>query len=326
MIASFKRVIIFITLVFVASGCVQVPRRASPSLPYEKAASPSAQAGDLAGEPQGEPDSISLPALAEKELDGNSLTLGKVLAGNSAYTRYYSTYNSGRFKISGIMNVPTGKGPFPVLILNHGHIDTAVYTNGRGLKREQDYLARRGYVVLHPDYRNHADSDKDPDDEYSLRFSYTEDVINAVLAVKNSGFSFVDPERIGMLGHSMGGGIAQNVMVDKPDLVKAFVLFAPVSSQYRDNFEKWVQRRAEIADVIIREHGTPESNPSFWDNVSPINFLDRVVAPVQIHHGTADQSVPLAWSQKLDDALERTGAEHQLYVYYGEPHEFINRK
>jgi hypothetical protein len=28
------------------------------------------------------------------------------------------------------------------VILNHGYIDPAIYTNGRGLKREQDYLAR----------------------------------------------------------------------------------------------------------------------------------------------------------------------------------------
>src|SRR3989344_6618078 len=176
---------------------------------------------------------VSLPALMAKEIIGSGFTIGQVLADNESYTSYYITYNSGDLKISGIMNRPKGPGPFPLLILNHGHIDTDIYTNGRGLKREQDYLARRGYVVLHPDYRNHADSDKDPDDEYSLRFSYTEDVINAVLAIKAADLDFVDTKHVGMLGHSMGGGVTLNVLVIRPDLVDAAVLFAPVSADYR---------------------------------------------------------------------------------------------
>lgn len=40
------------------------------------------------------------------------------------------------------MNIPKGDGSYPLVILNHGHIDTDIYTLGRGLKREQDYLAR----------------------------------------------------------------------------------------------------------------------------------------------------------------------------------------
>jgi hypothetical protein len=46
--------------------------------------------------------------------------------------------------------------------------------------REQDYLAQRGYVVLHTDYRNHAQSSDDPRSELDLRLGYSEDVINAV--------------------------------------------------------------------------------------------------------------------------------------------------
>ncbi|MBU1027177.1 MAG: hypothetical protein KKA31_05540 [Candidatus Margulisbacteria bacterium] len=114
---------------------------------------------------------VSLPYLMEKDFDGRDLKLGKVLDKNKYYTRYYITYMSGNLKISGIMNVPAGKGPFPVLILNHGYINTKYYTNGRGLKREQDYLAKRGYVVIHPDYRNHAYSDKDPEHQTKLHMA-----------------------------------------------------------------------------------------------------------------------------------------------------------
>jgi hypothetical protein len=68
-----------------------------------------------------------------KKYNGGNLRLGRVLARNSAYTRYFVTYTSGALRISGIMNIPTGMGPYPALVLNHGHIDTDIYTNGRGL-------------------------------------------------------------------------------------------------------------------------------------------------------------------------------------------------
>ena len=181
---------------------------------------------------------VSLPYLMQKQFDGRDLTLGRILDDNSAYTRYYITYKSGELTISGIMNVPKGQGPFPLLVLNHGHIDTAIYTNGRGLKREQDYLARRGYVVIHPDYRNHADSDNDPDTDNEFRLGYVEDVINAVFAARLSDLDFINGQRIGMLGHSMGGGVTINVLVVQPDLVDAAVLFAPVSADARDNYER----------------------------------------------------------------------------------------
>lgn len=170
------------------------------------------------------------------------------------------------------MNVPKGTSPFPVLILNHGYIDPKIYTNGRGLKREQDYLARQGYVVIHPDYRNHADSDTDVDNNFNFRLGYTEDVINAIGAVKESDLEFFDKNNIGLLGHSMGGGIALNIMVTKPDLAQAVVLFAPVSSDHMYNYDKWT-RNSDAGEKIIEIYGEYEQNPDFWEDLSTRNFF-----------------------------------------------------
>lgn len=267
---------------------------------------------------------VSLVALMQKKYDGRDLTVGRVLESNAMYTRYYITYKSGELTISGIMNVPTSEGPFPVLILNHGYIDPAIYTNGRGLRREQDYLARRGYVVIHPDYRNHADSSKDQEADVHFRLGYVEDVINAVVAVKNSELPYFNKEKIGMLGHSMGGGVTMNVLVVQPDLVKAAVLFAPVSSDNRDNFERWTKSRPETAQKIIEQFGEPESNPEFWDGISSINYLDRITAPILLHHGTADESVPIAWSDRLNEAVNAAHKPINYHVYRGQPHEFTS--
>lgn len=268
---------------------------------------------------------ISIPAYSEKFYDGRDLSLGKVLAETSNYTRYYITYKSGELTISGILNVPKGKVPeggWPVLFLNHGHIDTEIYTNGRGLKREQDYLASRGYAVFHSDYRNHAESDKDEASELTLRLAYVEDVINAVEAVMNSKLEYLSKEKFGMLGHSMGGGIAQNIAVIKPDLVKAMAFFAPVSMKPEDSFERWTKSRPEVAQKIIEAYGSPTDSPEFWENASAINFLDRISIPFLYHHGTADADVPLDWSEKTVQALEEAGKEVIFNVYEGQPHEF----
>jgi uncharacterized protein len=267
---------------------------------------------------------VSIPAYTAKTYDGRDFKVGQVLADNETYTRYYVTYMSGALKISGIMNVPKGDGPFPVLFLNHGHIDTAVYTNGRGLRREQDYLARRGYIVIHSDYRNHAQSDKDPDADLNFRLGYAEDVINAVYAVRNSDLTYFDKEKIGMLGHSMGGGVTQNIMVIEPGLVDAAVLFAPVSGDNLDNFKRWTERRAELAKQVVDTYGTPEINPEFWHDISMVNFLDKIITPIMLHHGTADESVPLDWSNRMNDLLKEKNKNITYYTYDGQPHEFTS--
>jgi dipeptidyl aminopeptidase/acylaminoacyl peptidase len=260
-----------------------------------------------------------------KEYDGRGLRLGRVLATTSAYTRYFATYRSGKLTISGVMNIPRGRGPFPVLVLSHGYIDPAIYVNGQGLMREQDYLARHGYAVLHTDYRNHAASDDDPKADVRLRLGYTEDVINAVLAVRRSGQPKLDEDRVGLLGRSLGGGVTLNVLVVAPGLVDAAVVFAPVSSDTVDNFDRWIRGepgRSALADRIIARYGSPERRPGFWRGTSPRTYFDRVSEPLLVHHGTADESCPIPWSRRTVAALDRLGKDVTFFTYAGEQHAF----
>jgi dipeptidyl aminopeptidase/acylaminoacyl peptidase len=260
-----------------------------------------------------------------KKFDGRGLRTVRVLDRASSYTRYAARYKSGKLTVSGIMNVPRGKGPFPVLVLNHGYIDPAIYTTGRGMKREQDYLARRGFVVLHIDYRNHAQSDDDPSADMKLRLGYAEDAINAVLAIKNSKLPYLDGERVGLVGRSMGGGVVYNALVAHPGLVDAAVVFAPVSSDAVDNFNRWTRgspERRQLARRIIRSYGSPEDNPEFWRDASARTFFDRVTEPLLIHHGTRDESCPIAWSRTTLAALQEAGKDAKMFTYRGEQHAF----
>ena len=272
------------------------------------------------------PRPVSLPALFVKEYDGGGLRLGEVLARTDAYTRYFVTYRSDGRRVSGILNVPSRRGPHPALVLAHGYIDPSFYVNGQGLMREQDWLARAGYVVLHTDYRNHAQSDADPRSERNLRLGYAVDTINAVHALRSTKAVRVDDDRIGLLGRSMGGGVVYNVLTAQPGLVDAAVVYAPVSSRTADNFNRWIRDdpgRDALSDFILRRYGEPLANPRFWRAVSPRSYFDRITEPVMIHHGTADESCPIRWSRATLRAMRAAGVDARMLTYPGEPHAFI---
>ena len=257
---SSRFVVVAVAVLALLAGCTSDDAEsAGPSAPTSASASPAQEPSDEPTpeqEPETEaepapPHPVSIEALAQHDYDGRGLRVGRSLGDFGAYTRHYVTYLSGDLRISGVLNVPAGRGPFPALVLNHGYIDPADYVNGQGLSREQDYLARRGYVVLHTDYRNHAGSDADLRNELRMRLGYTEDVINAVLALRRSGLP-VDDERIGLLGRSMGGGVTYNVLVAEPGLVDAAVVFAPVSSDAVDNFDRWIRDDPEDTGLAER--------------------------------------------------------------------------
>lgn len=320
-----RRLLVGVALVaLVGSGCTAGDPETPSRAVQESAAPTRSPSATATGTPTAMPHPVSLPALMQREYDGRGLRLGSEVASTSAYRQHTVTYRSGRLRISGLLNVPRGRGPFPALVLAHGYIDPDVYVNGQGLRREQDWLARQGFVTLHVDYRNHAGSDDDPRADLDLRLGYTEDVINAVHALRRWDGP-VDDERVGLVGRSMGGGVVYNVLTVQPGLVDAAVVFAPVSSDAVDNFERWIRPdpgRSDLAGRIIGRYGEPAANPGFWREASPRTFFDRVTEPVLIHHGTSDDSCPIRWSRRTAAALERVGVDVTLHVYPGEEHAF----
>ncbi|KAA1425769.1 prolyl oligopeptidase family serine peptidase [Nocardioides antri] len=259
-----------------------------------------------------------------KEYDGGRLRLGTEVYTTATQRQYEVTYQGGGLTISGRLAVPEGAGPFPAIVLAHGYIDPAVYVNGQGMTREREWFADHGYVALHVDYRNHAGSDDTAIGEADLRMGYAEDVINAVLALR-AWAGPVDDERIALGGRSMGGGVVYNALVAQPGLVDAGVVWAPVSSDAVDSYNRWIANdpgRQDIVRAIDRLHGLPKDNPEFWDGISARTYFDQVTEPVMIHHGTSDDTCPIRWSRETARLMRAAGVDVDLEVYEGEEHAF----
>jgi len=275
---------------------------------------------------------VSVPGLAAQRHRGDRLRLGAVRERTPEYTSYDVTYRSrtvsqrGKeaYTISGVLNVPTGRGPFPAVVLAHGYIDPAIYVRGQGMTRERGYLAARGYVALHVDYRNHAESDDDPRFQTRMRLGYSADVISAVKALRNSPDVPVHDDQIALFGRSMGGGVILKALVAEPGLVQAAVPWASVSSLEAENYEQFIRPDPEDSgprDQLARRYGTPEQNPRFWRENSSRPYFGRITEPVLMVHGRFDDTCPPRWARATQRALTRAGVSSQL-EWYDDGHAF----
>ena len=75
------------------------------------------------------------------------------------FVRYKVNYTSDGLTIHGFVNIPEGKGPFPVVVALHGYIPANEYETLDYSTRYADSIARKGYIVLHPNMRNFPPSD-----------------------------------------------------------------------------------------------------------------------------------------------------------------------
>jgi dipeptidyl aminopeptidase/acylaminoacyl peptidase len=151
--------------------------------------------------------------------------------------------------------------------------------------------------------------------------------LNALASLKR--LPEADPSRMGMWGHSMGGSLTLRSMVIDPD-IKAGVIWAGVVAPYSDLLTRWRRPNSPTPavpssarrwrDEFVKTYGSPEANPAFWDSISPNAYLNDVSGPIQIHHGTADTSVPFEFSETLYRQLEKAEKPAELYTYKGDDH------
>ncbi len=262
----------------------------------------------------------SIQALRSRTYGGGSIeeTKSEPFFG---FTRHNFHYQSDGLNITGYINVPEGPGPYPVIFLIHGYAPPENYETLGYLTDLADGLAQGGYNVIYPDMRNYPPSDKGDD---FFRVGYAVDVLNLIALVKeNSGkpglLEKVDSNQMGMIGHSMGGGVVLRVITVNPD-IKAAVLYASISGDEQKNSELFLQLTGS------EQNKTELASPTFaFAQISPVGSYYQIKAAVRLFHGSADAVVPFAWAQENCLALRAAVKDMECTFYEGAEHTFRSR-
>ena len=260
----------------------------------------------------------SIDYLRSRTYGGGQIEFLEVMAQNLYFTRYLMRYPSDGLNIYGFADIPNDAGPHPVILALHGYIDPAIYYTLDYTTHYADAISTAGYIVLHPNLRGYVPSDNG---DNLFRVGMAIDVLNLIALVQaQSGgadqLRTALPDRIGMWGHSMGGGITTRVLTVTDD-VRAAVLYAAMSGDERKNYEAILGWSGQV-------RGLDELNVPVeaLNRISPVYFFQNITAAVSIHHGTVDATVPLDWSVLTCDQLTSLGKSVECVYYQDMPHTF----
>lgn len=278
----------------------EIPATATPS-----PAPPTPTADPVAG--------LTIPDLRTRRFGDGEITIGEVWLRGDGYTSYRISYPVDGLRLTGLLHVPAGAGPFPVIIANRGTIARDIYQPGMDSRAFSDLMARNGYLVVAPDFRGYAGGDDGPNQFYT---GYYTDVLGLIpLAQK---LPMARPGKVGMWGHSRGGS-ATVAALTISDQIAAAVVYAPAPADLAEDYARRLRQSGGNPG-----RGTwpfpPEQNPEAYQRVSPINYFDAVSAPVLLHHGTADTTVDESASVAIAERLRASGKDVTLYLYEGSGH------
>jgi uncharacterized protein len=275
---------------------------------------------------------LSVLYMRSQTYPGSNIVIEQTLVDGSNYHRYIASYKSEGLKIYALLTIPFADKPkngWPVIVFNHGYIPPEVYRTTERYIAYTDAFSRNGYIVLKPDYRGNGESEGQPEGAYYSP-AYTIDVLNALASVKK--LPEANPKKVGMWGHSMGGNITLRVLVTKPGVVQAAVIWGGVVGSYDDLMNRWhravpyqpstreLALRNRYRQSLVQIHKTPALNPTFWNAIDPTAFISDISVPIELHHGLSDDEVPVAFSESLFTKLTAAHKSVQLFTYEGADH------
>jgi dipeptidyl aminopeptidase/acylaminoacyl peptidase len=221
--------------------------------------------------------------------------------------------------LDGILYKPDGFDPgtkYPMMVYFYERASDGLHAYhtpapGRSVINRSFY-ASRGYLIFVPDI------------PYKTGYP-GESAMNAVMpgvtGLIDQGF--VDPDHVGVQGHSWGGyQIAY--MVTRTNLFAAAEAGAPVSnmtSAYGGiRWQTGLSRMFQYERTQSRIGGTLWEKPLRYIESSPIFWLDKVETPLLIMHNDGDGHVPWYQGIELFVAMRRLGKPAWMLNYNGEPH------
>ena len=178
------------------------------------------------------------------------------------------------------------------------------------------YLARQGYVVLHPNFRGstgYGEKFRNMNVEDSGG-GETDDIAAGVAYLVDQGIA--DPKLVAAIGGGSHGGTATNYAVTKyPDLwVAALSLFGVADRA------TYIQRTIRNSSIRweTKFGGTPEEKPAVYRKPDILPGVPKIKTPLLVLWGEEDPQVPPYESFQLVSALKKYD---KTFAYFSYPHE-----
>jgi dipeptidyl aminopeptidase/acylaminoacyl peptidase len=217
-------------------------------------------------------------------------------------------------EIEGILCLPPGQGPFPLVVNIHGGPVWAFRDRWSMGYAWVPLLVSRGYAVLNPNPRGSGGRGQ----TFARRVvgdmggADTYDYLSGIDALVERGVA--DPERIGLIGGSYGGYMS-SWLVTQDQRFAAAVPIAPVTDWYSNSFTSNLARwGAAFLDA------DPEEPISRMHTRSPVLHASKVRTPCLSVAGGNDLCTPPGQAREFHNALRQHGLESVLVIYPQEGH------
>ncbi len=177
-------------------------------------------------------------------------------------------------------------------------------------------LASSGYVTLTFNFSRNGigldpsqftELDKFADNTYSHELNDLKCIIEAIKSGE-IGSRIIDPERLGLIGHSRGGAIALLTAIEMSEDIQVLVTWSTVSNLFRfsdDQIREW-EENGVLSIENKRTKQMMPINKIFWDDLNKnktrfdlIKAAEKLEIPTLFIHGLEDTSVPAAESEEL---------------------------
>lgn len=303
--------------------------------------------GEVVREEQRIFDKYAFPALARREYHPGKIRLEEVLKKDENFTSWLFSYYSDGRKITGMANIPSAvdacfqedsisgirrvqndkegrqddkcKG-FPLVILIRGFVPDEVYRIGVGTQKAADFFAQSGFITLAPDFLGFGESDQPPAAGFLApladRFEKPVTILNLLASVKT--LEQADPEKVFFWAHSNGGQIALSVLEITKKPIPT-VLWAPVTKSFPYNV-LYFSDEAEDKGKYLRKLISEFEKDYDADLYSIHKYFVDITASMQLHQGTADEAVPIEWSNEFYGEMKGLGKEIEYFKYEGDEH------
>jgi len=272
-------------------------------------------------------EELTIPYLRNRSYSSSIGNL-ELVSENSEYSSFLTNYTSDGLKINALLTIPnkdSGQArmtdKWPAVIFVHGYIVPAQYKTLVNYASFIDFMAR-DLVVFKIDLRGHGDSQGEPTGAY-YSSDYVIDILNAYSALET--LDFVNKEKIGLWGHSMGGNVVMRAFAAKPEIPKV-VIWAGAVYSYTDFQEFGISdssyrppqlssERVRKREELFNTYGQPVAGSDFWAKVAPTTYLNDLEGQLEIHHAIDDNVVGIGYSRNLMSLLDSTSVYHKLYEY-----------